>query len=179
MQRKTTVALIVLALFLGFGIGNLAAPKKIPITPDLWEGKTPEEATGSILEVAVTLAGTGTWENINVGRIHYLSGEKEEGKAIFDRYTGASAKPGDLVRVARVYAQAGEWDKASPLYDRVLALKPTDEDWLTEAGAWYNLNGDREQAEKLFARSFAASPRTLRNALAAAGSYVGVEPRRR
>jgi tetratricopeptide (TPR) repeat protein len=179
MSRRTSIVVVVATLLLGFGAGTLTAQKKMPITPSAWEGKSPEEAAAAILEVSATLVGTGSWENIHMGRVYYLSGEKAKAEEIFNRYSGAGAKAGDLIRIARVYAQAGEWDKAAPLYDRVVELKPTDSDWTAEAGAWFNLNGDRERAEELFTLSFAKSDKGFKNSLAAAGSYIGVEPRKR
>jgi tetratricopeptide (TPR) repeat protein len=177
MSRKALAVVIGVVLLCGFGVGRLTAAKKPSITPALWTGQSPEDAVKALLDVSRTLAGTGSWESINVGRVYYLSGMKEEGEAIFKVYTGDKALASDMVRIARVYAQAGEWEKGSGLYDRVILLKPTDSDWLAEAGAWYNLNGNRQRAEELFARSFAKGSSSLKNALSAAGSYDGVEPR--
>ena len=72
----------------------------------------------------------------------------------------------------------GEWDKARSAFDTVIAMKPKDADWLAEIGAYHNLQGDREKAEELFQRSFAAG-NSLNNVLNVAGSYVGVTPRKR
>jgi tetratricopeptide (TPR) repeat protein len=179
MPRRTLVVVMGLVLLLGIGVGRLTAAKKPSVTPALWVDNSPEETAAALMAVASPLAGTGSWENINVGRVHYLSGNKTEGEAIFSRYTGDQAIASDMVRIARVYAQAKEWETAAKLYDRILQLKPTDADWLAEAGAWHNLNGDRDKAEELFARSFSRSSSSLRNTLAAAGSYAGVEPRQR
>jgi tetratricopeptide (TPR) repeat protein len=176
MTGRKLTAVAAVALLLGFVLGTLSAAD-LTIVPDLWEGRTPEEASKALLEASAVLAGDGSWENIHLARVYYLSGDKDKGEAILQRYQGG--EPSDLVRIARVYAEAGDWDKAEALYDRVVALKPKDEDWLAEAGAWYNLNGSRERAEDLFRRSFDEAPKNLKNALAAAGSYVGVEPRDR
>ena len=59
-------------------------------------------------------------------------------------------------------------------FDRFLLRNPKDEQGLAEVGAHYLLNGDRETAEKLFARSF-AHPNVWAT-LAAAGAYAGVAP---
>lgn len=182
MQGRITVVVVAFALLVGFGLGNLAAQKKAKpsIMPSVWQGKSAAEAAAAMLETATVFAAEGSWENIHVGRVYYLSGDKDTAEAIFQRYQGGSKpNPGDLARIARVYAQAGDWDKAAPLYDKVLGLKANDADWMAEAGAWYNLNGDRERAETLFEQSFALESRSLNNTLNAAGSYVGVEPRKR
>lgn len=177
MRKTTHVAVIALVFLLGVSFGGFAA-KKGGVTSALWEGESSEAAAANILAVARSLAEDGSWENIHLGRVYYLSGDEKQADAIFDRYAYGD-EAGDVVRIARVYAHAGDWDKARPLYDRVVELEPKDEDWLIEAGAFYNLNGDREYAEQLFARGFRTAPKNLNNALAAAGSYVGVAPRKR
>lgn len=177
MRKSTLVTVIALVFLLGVSFGGYAA-KKGGVTSAAWQGASPEEAAANLLQIARGLAGDGSWENINLGRVYYLSGDKEQAEAIFDRYSYTD-EAGDVIRVARVYAHAGEWDTARALYDRVVALEPKDEDWLIEAGAFYNLNGDRETAEELFARGFPSAPKNVKNALAAAGSYVGVAPRKR
>jgi tetratricopeptide (TPR) repeat protein len=173
------VVCVVAVFVIGIGVGTLAE-KKPGVTSSAWSDKTPAEAADALLDLAVVFAEAGSWENIHVGRVYYLGGQKEKAEAIFARYTsGTKVAPGDLIRIARVYAQAGEWDKAGPLFERVIEASPKDEDWLIEAGAYYNLNGDRERAEELFDLGFALSSKSLKNTLSAAGSYVGVTPRRR
>ena len=179
MRKTTHVAIIALVFLLGVSFGGFAA-KKGGVTPAHWQGASPEEAAANILEIARALAEDGSWENIHVGRVHYLSGDQRRADAIFDRYLySEDTEAGDVIRVARAYAEGGEWDKARPLFDRVVEMAPKDEDWLVEVGAYYNLNGDREVAEELFARGFRSAPKNLTNALNAAGSYVGVAPRKR
>ena len=178
-MRKTVAATTLTTIFmLGAAIGSFAA-KQDGVTSAEWQGASPEEAAANLLALGSKFADGGTWENIHLGRVQYLSGKKESAEAIFDRFGGDKAEPGDLIRIARVYAQAGDWARAKPLFDKVLELKPKDEDWLIEIGAFYNLNGDREYAEELFARGFRTAPKSLNNTLSAAGSYVGVTPRRR
>ena len=177
MRKTTNVAVIALVFLLGVAVGGFAA-KKGGVTPAAWQGASPEAAAANLLEIARPLAEDGSWENIHVGRVYYLSGNPRQGEAIFDRYREGK-EASDLIRIGRVYAHNGEWDKARPLFDRVAELAPKDEDWLVEIGAFYNLNGDRETAEELFARGFRSAPKNLDNALNAAGSYVGVPPRHR
>lgn len=175
MKKTTWIAVITLTFGFGLVVGNVAA-KKDGVTSAAWQG-TPEEAAGRLLDLARTLAGDDSWQNISVGRALYLSGDKAGGEAVFDRYLGKS--PDNLVRIARVYAHAGEWDKARPLYEQIIKLKPKAGDWLVETGTFYNLNGDRARAEELFARGFEINPKSSKNALSAAGSYIGLTPRRR
>ncbi len=176
-KQTVTVAVMMVVFGLGLSIGSFAG-KKAGVTSAAWSGVAPEAAAANLLDVARDLAEDGSWENINLARVHYLLGEKDEAEAILDKYRDGK-EAGDLIRIARIYAHAEEWDKAKPLFDRVVELEPKDEDWLIEVGAFYNLNGDRETAEQLFARGFKSAPRNLKNALTAAGSYVGVFPRRR
>ena len=177
MRKTIAVLVIALTFMLGAALGSFAA-KKGGVSSVAWAGVSPEEAAANLLALAGDFAEDGSWQNIHLGRVHYLSGEKEQAEARFDRYRGGK-DAGDLIRIARVYVQANEWDKAKPLFDRVVELEPKDEDWLIEIGAYYNLNGDREHAEELFARGFASAPKNLNNTLTAAGSYVGVAPRKR
>lgn len=164
-----------LVFFLGAATGFAAA--KVRVTPASFSGKSPQEAATALLDSAHTLAGSGSWERIFVGRTRYLGGDKAAGQAAFDQILNSSkAEGGDYVRIARVYWEAGEWDKARPLFDKVLALEPKDADWLAEIGAYYNLKGDRAHAEELFARSLAEDPANVYNVAKMAGSYIGVQP---
>ena len=79
------------------------------------------------------------------------------------------------MRIARVYRQASEWDKAKPLLDRYVQENPKDEKGLAEAGANYLLNGDRATAENLLARSFKIEPE-LWATISASGAYMDVAP---
>lgn len=177
MIKKSYFSVLV-AFLLGVTVATYAGQKKPSITSSLWQGATPEAAAANLLETARNyIDEDGSWENIQLGRVLYMSGEKERAEALFNRYRSGKLKADELVRIARVYAHAGDWDLARPLYDQVTDLAPKDADWLVEAGAFYNLNGDRETAERLFERGFDEEPKNLKNALTAAGSYLGVPPR--
>lgn len=177
MKRALVVGAIAFSFVLGAVVGAVAAKKQID--PGVFRGAEPQAAAQGLLDIGAELAADGSWENINIGRVHYLGGQKEKGQAIFDRVLAQSGEPGDLIRIGRVYVAADEWDKAMEMFDRVLAKASKDEDWAAEIGAYYNLMGNREKAEDLFAFSFAEAPRDLRNLLAAAGSYLGVKPQGR
>ncbi len=177
MRKTVMVSVMMLTFGLGLSIGSFAG-KKGGVSSAAWDGVDTETAAANLLDIGRELAEDGSWENINLARVHYLIGDLETAEAILDNYRGGK-EAGDLIRIARIYAHANEWDKAQPLMDRVIELAPKDEDWLIEVGAFYNLNGDRETAERLFARGFDSSPKNLKNTLTAAGSYVGVPPRRR
>lgn len=162
---------------LGLAAGAALAKKGV-LSSALYAGKPAPEAGSALLVAARTIAGKGSWENIAVGRVHYLGGRKKDGQEAFDAVLGApKAEAGDWMRVGRVYFEAGEREKAKAAFEKVLQLKPDDEDWQAEIGACYNLWGDRARAEELFGRSFARDPEDLDNALLAAGSYLGVKPR--
>jgi tetratricopeptide (TPR) repeat protein len=173
---RTSGPLLVTVFVLGAASGAYAA-KKVTVSPGLYAGKPAPEAAANLLGAAKTLAEKGSWENIAVGRVYYLSGKKAEGQAIFDGVTGGKKQDaGDWVRIGRVYYEAGEWDKARTAFDRVLQLQPDDEDWLAEIGAYYLLQGDRAHAEELFTRSFKRQPNSLWNALKAASAFLKVAP---
>lgn len=178
MHKKLLITAFAVTFALGAAIGGFAA-KKAGVTSAAWQGASPEEAAANLMEIAHGLAGKGSWENVHLARVFYVAGDQDKAEAIWSRYQGAGADAGDVIRIARGYAQAGDWEKAKPLFDRVLEMAPKDEDWLVEAGAYYNLAGDRERAEELFARGFELDPRNLNNTLSAAGSYLGQTPRKR
>jgi len=169
---KTRIAAIAACcLFVaGIGVGMAARPD----FNSAYAGKPGAEASRALADIARTMADDDSWELIGVGRVLYLGGDKAAGQAMFDRILSGGHEDSDEYRIARVYAEAGEWDKARPLFDRFLQRNPKDEQGLAEVGAHYLLNGDRETAEKLFARSF-AHPNVWAT-LAAAGAYAGVAP---
>jgi tetratricopeptide (TPR) repeat protein len=175
-DRPSRPALVCALLFTLLSTGAWAA-KKPTIGPETYKGKDAKQAAAALIATAHELAADGSFENIAVGRVLYLTGSKADGQAIFDKVMAGKTKPSDWIRIARVYSEAGEWQKAKPLYDRVIEAAPKDEDWLAEVGAQYLVNGDRAHAEELFARSFAEDPSSRSNALRAAAAYLGLAPR--
>jgi len=138
----------------------------------LFSGKEAKAAASSLLAAAEEQAGSGSWELIGVGRVYYLSGDKEKGQAIFNRVTAKKLEKSDVMRIGRVYQEAGEWDKAAIEFQRVLTMDAKDDSGMAEIGAYYNLHKDRAKAEELFSRNNT----NVWNTLAAAGSYLGVNP---
>lgn len=174
-MKRSLICAIVATFLLGVVVGAWAAKKSID--PGLYAGKQPKEAAAALLPIAKQQAEKGSWENIFVGRVYYLSGQKAEGQAIFDAVTGGKkVEGGDWFRIGKVYYEAGEWDKARAAFEKVVQMSPDDADWLAEIGAYYNLKGDRAKAEELFGRSFKLDSNSVYNTAKAAGSYVGVVP---
>ena len=155
MRSKWVVRLVVMFVF-GMAVGVLVAAGD-KVGPSAYEGKSADVAGKNLCDIALGQAGKGSWERIAVGRVHYLAGRKEKGQAIFDEYLGGRGEPSDSLRIARVYMEAGEWDKAEPALRDVVNRGGKKAKWLVEAGAYYNLQGDREKAEELFNRAFARS----------------------
>lgn len=174
-MKKAHAPLIVAAFVLGVAVGFAASATK-KTEPVMYTGKSPKDAALGLLPAALSQAGNGSWENIAVGRVYYLMGDKAEGQAIFDRVVATKLKDNDWMRMGRIYVEANEWDKAKAAFDKALALDPKDEGNLTEVGAWYNLHGDRQTAEELFTRAFKSKPDEIWYTVNAAGSYVGVKP---
>ncbi|HSM10745.1 MAG TPA: hypothetical protein VK827_04165 [Lysobacter sp.] len=139
-----------------------------------YQAKPEKVAAEALLQQALVQADDGSWERIAVGRVYYLGGMKDKGQAIFDAVLSDKPDPSDLFRVARVYREAGEWPRAKALVDQSIQLNPKDEKGLAEVGGYYLMNGDRETAEALFARSFALETE-LWATLSAAGAYLGVD----
>ncbi len=150
------------------------AGKRGGIPMDSYQGKPEKEAAEALLQQAMVQADDGSWERIAVGRVYYLGGMKDKGQAIFDAVLAKKPAPSDLFRVARVYREAGEWQKAKPLFDTSLQLNPKDEKGWAEVGGYYLMNGDRATAEAMFARSFALESE-LWATLSAAGAYLGID----
>ena len=174
MKNAIAAALAATLFVAGSGIAT-AAPKP-RADASMYHGRDASEAGRALLDVALKQAGKGSWERIGVGRAYYLGGFKAEGQAIFDALLNGKHEDSDVYRIARVYQEAGEWERAKPLFDRYLASNPEDEKGLAEVGAYYLLHGDRARAEQLFDRSFRASPDELWATLAAADAYLNVKP---
>lgn len=175
MTKRITAVAAAILLVAGIGVGH-AAPKPRP-TPATYEGKQAREAGKALLELAIAQAGkNGSWERIGAGRVYYLAGFKAEGQAIFDALLNGKHEDSDLYRIARVYAEAGEWAKAKPLFDRFLAANPDDAKGFAEVGAHYLLQGDRATAERMFnhALSIEADDPWMTEHIA--GAYLGVKP---
>ena len=168
----TAVALVSFVL----GAASAYAAKVVFDPKAYYAGREPKAAAQALLDRAEVLAEDGSWERIGVGRVYYLSGSKEKGQALFDAVLKGKVAKSDLYRIASVYAKAGEWEKAKPLFERGIAMDPTDDKSITEAGCWYNLNGNRERAEQLFDAAFREAPGDMWHYVVVAGSYLGVEP---
>ena len=160
------------ALFVMAAPAGFAAQK---VAPSQYHDKDKQDAAHALLEVAKAQAGKGSWERIAVARIYYLGGFKPQGQAIFDEVLANDPEGTDLFRIARIYRQAGEWERARALFERALRENPKDSKGMAEVGAYYLLAGDRAAAENLFDRSFKREDE-LWSTVAAAGAYLGVAP---
>jgi tetratricopeptide (TPR) repeat protein len=156
---------------------GLAQAKKPTFSPGLFKEKAASEAANVLLDGALQLAGSGSWERIAVGRAWYLGGDKAKGREILDAVTGSKkVEDSDWFRVGRVYAEAGEWDKAGAAFDRALAMNAGDDSGMIEYGALANVNGDRAKAEALFEKAMNKKPREFWHWVTAGASYLGVRP---
>jgi tetratricopeptide (TPR) repeat protein len=156
---------------------GLAQGGRPTYSADLFKDKDAAAAATALLDGALQLAENGSWERIAVGRAWYLGGDKAKGQQIFDAVTaGKKAEGSDWFRIGRVYAEAGEWDKAQVALDRALAMDTDDDSGMVEYGALANVNKDRAKAEALFERAFRKKPREFWHWAAAGASYLGVKP---
>ena len=155
---------------------GLAQGKKPTYSPEMFKGD-PKMVAAGLLDGALQLAESGSWERIAVGRAWYLGGDKARGQKIFDEVTGSKSVEGsDWIRVARIYAEADEWDKAQTAFDKALAVDKNDDSKMVEYGAFANAHKDRAKAEMLFEQAFKRKPRDFWHWVGAGGSYLGVEP---
>ncbi len=168
MMRR--IAGIALGMLLIAGVAHAGKG----VAPAAYHGKDKQQAAEALLQGALAQAGDGTWERIAVGRVYYLAGSKAQGQAIFDQVLSGRADGSDLMRVARVYCEAGEWPRAKVLFDKALAMEPEEQTWKAEVGAYYLLNDDRDGAEALFDRSLRKDE--VWATVAAAGAYLGLAP---
>jgi tetratricopeptide (TPR) repeat protein len=171
MKKHFSLAVAAGLFAAGIGVG-MAAQK---LSPSLYQGKSKADAARALLDAARTQAGDGSWERIAIGRIYYLGGQKADGQALFDAILAGKHEPSDEFRIARIYREAGEWNRAKPIFDNYVARNPKDEKEIAEVGAYYLLAGDRAEAERLFDKSFAITPE-LWATIPAAGAYLGVVP---
>lgn len=175
-MKKGIAALATAAVFAtGIGVGY-AASVKMPSTPALFQGKSKADAANALLDTALVQAGKGSWEKIAIGRVYYLGGNKARGQQIFDALLNSQHEDSDTFRIARVYEEAGEWNKARPMFDAYLAANPNEPKDLAEVGAYYVLHGDKATGEQLFARSFAADNNEVWATIDAGGAYLGLKP---
>jgi Tfp pilus assembly protein PilF len=169
------IDVVVLSFALGSIAGLAASAATVHFDPAILNGDR-KEVSARLLKEAETLAGKGSWERIAVGRVHYLAGRKDQGKALFDSVLASKPEASDYTRIATVYAMAGEWDRARELYDKALALKPGNARILSEAGAWHNLKGNPDKAKELITAALTADSNDFWDRITIAASYEGQEP---
>jgi tetratricopeptide (TPR) repeat protein len=152
-MRPSLVAVIAAgSLLLGISIGFAAKYQGAGI--DVIRNKPDKDAAMAALAEAEQVANGGSWELIAVGRVYYLSGQKARGQALFDHATtGRKPDGADYERIAEVYAEAGENDRATDSYEKMLALEPKDDSSQALVGAWYIRIGQREKGEALLAQA--------------------------
>jgi cytochrome c-type biogenesis protein CcmH/NrfG len=172
MTPRIAAVIAGLSLLLGIGIGMAAklSGAGMAVIRDL----PAHEAGLAALAEAERLAGSGSWELIAVGRVYYLSGDKEHGQMLFDRATSGKQDAGDYARIGRIYAQAGDSAKATDSFRKMLDLDPKDDSALAETGGWYIRVGDRAKGEELLAQTLKKHPNDLDSYLRAAEGFLQV-----
>ena len=96
---------------------GLAQSRKPVFRPDLVQGQDAKTAATALLDGALQLAESGSWERIAVGRAWYLGGDKAKGQQIFDGVTGGKKVEGsDRVseRLVRRMSRPGVPDEQFP-----------------------------------------------------------------
>jgi predicted Zn-dependent protease len=173
MKVIYSAAILAGCIGLGVGVGFAAKQASEPGIAVI-QGKPDKEAGLAALAEAEHLAGTGSWEQIAVGRVYYLSGDKAKGQALFDRVTSSKPGPGDWQRLGEVYAEAGENAKAEECFQKLLALDPKDDSGQAAVGAWYIRIGQRAKGEELLAKALQRHPDEIWHYLRASEALLGV-----
>jgi tetratricopeptide (TPR) repeat protein len=178
VKRFAIVALGIGCFASGVLVGPLLAhSSQARFSLEEMQAKEPKDAAAFLLDGALQRAENGSWERIAVARAWYLGGDKDRGQKILDQVTtNRSVESSDFFRVGRVYAEAGEWEKAKAAFERSITMKPSDDSGRLEYGAWANLNKDRAKAEQLFQEAFRKNPREFWHWVTAGASYLGVRP---
>jgi tetratricopeptide (TPR) repeat protein len=154
MKTSRVVAVCVACFVAGaLSQAGFAQGKKPGFDPSVFEGSPP---------------AVGAW---------YLGGDKAKGQQIFDGVTsGKKVEGSDWFRIGRVYAEAGEWEKARGAFDKAIAMNADDDTGTIEYGAYALLNNDRAKAEGLFRIALQKKPKEFWHWVNAGGSYLGVKP---
>jgi thioredoxin-like negative regulator of GroEL len=174
--RMAGVGLVCFLMGLIVQVG-FAQNRKPAFTADMIQGKDANAAASTLLDNALQLAGTGSWERIAVGRAWYLGGDKAKGQQIFDSVTtGKKVASSDWVRIARVYTESNEWDKAKVAFEKVLAMEPDDDTTAIELAGFANVHKDRATADAQFIKVMTKSKSDFWHFVNAGGSYLGVKP---
>lgn len=170
------VVCFVLGAVVQSGFAQKKESKKPVFSPDLLKGDT-QAVAAVMLDGALQLAENGSWERIAVGRAWYLGGDKAKGQLILDGVANAkNVGRSDWIRLARVYDEAGEWDKAQAAFDKAFPATSDDDTGLVEYGSHANLHKDRAKAEALFNRAMKKNPGEFWHWVNVGGSYLGVRP---
>ncbi len=170
MKPRNVLLACAACLLIGASLGLLASDQS---GVALFAGKSPKEAGQAALAEAEKVAGDGSWENIGVGRVYYLSGDKAKGQALFDKVTKARPQASDWQRIGDVYLEAGEKDKAEAAYQNV-KLEPKDDTGNAELGAAYIRLGKRDKGEEYLGKALSRKPKEVWHYVRAAEAFLGV-----
>lgn len=175
MKKIAVVVMAAACMSAGIGIGYAAKTKGPGLSIII--GKSAKEAGIASLKEAERLAEGGSWELIQIARVYYLSGDKETGQAMLDKVLAGRSEGSDWFRIARVYAEAGENERAEQLFLRALAADPKDDTGQAEVGAWYIRIGQREKGETLLGKAFQRGPDEIWHYVRAGEAFMGVSPK--
>jgi tetratricopeptide (TPR) repeat protein len=166
-----------LAAFLLGATTVLVAKTNTVFDPNaFYAGADAKTAAAKLLAEGERLAADDTYQRIGVGRVAYMSGDKQKGEQIFESVMAGKHGKNDLYRIATAYAAAKKWDKAKPLFEKAIAMDAGDDSGIMKAACWFNVNGERARAEELFKMAFDHEPDHAWHYILAGGSYRGVDP---
>jgi tetratricopeptide (TPR) repeat protein len=173
MKAALAVTVSVGCMALGVCAGILAKDKYPGI--DLIRGRPAHEAGMAALQEAEVLAGKGSFEQIAVARVYYLTGDKDKAQSIIDRVSSSKPAASDWQRIGEIYADAGENSMAEDYFQRALVADPKDDTGHAEIGAWFIRIGQRDRGEDLLAQAFNKNPGNVWHYVLAAEALLGVK----
>lgn len=178
MKHSKVILFGLLCALLGAGLQQgIAASKSPAYSPAMLSGKSAAEKAAFLLDGAAELADGGSWELIAVGRAWYLGGDKAKGQAFFDRVTsGKKVQDSDWFRIAYVYMEAREPEKAKAALDKAVALGEPGDTAMAQFGALAIAMGDTARGEGLVNQAMVKHPKDFWPWLAAGAAYLGVTP---
>mgnify|MGYP003971466473 FL=1 len=94
--------------------------------------------------------------HINIGMVHYTSGNKDEALKVWEHATGINHDDNDskaLNNIGNIYKTKNNIPKAIEYYQKAIIYEPTNSTYLNNLGDSYRLTGDLKKAKETLLES--------------------------